>query len=145
MKLKMKTKMKLKLTPLIILLLFFATFSCAKSNGIDVIINNKSNYTVTNVSITTSEHVETKIIDSIRPNEEVTTYLALEKNKTDGAYIITFEMNSQTTKVKDGYYTNGVSLNDWMKLHIENDRHKVKFSPISHIIDYNYVSKQLND
>jgi hypothetical protein len=61
-----------------------------KENRIEMKIKNDSSELITNVEFTTTEELEIIKIDRIEPNESVTEFLWMRKNKTDGAYSLTF-------------------------------------------------------
>ncbi|MBT8245147.1 hypothetical protein [Winogradskyella sp.] len=98
-----------------------------KKDGTDIIIENKTNSTLKNITITTSEMVRTIYVDSIDKEKSLTKFLSMKNNKTDGTYIISYEINDITKQVKNGYYTNGGSLNSSIKFIIEKDTTLVKF------------------
>ena len=100
-----------------------------KENGIEMEIKNNSNETITNVEFTTTEPLEVIEIDKIEPNQTVTEFLSMKKNKSDGGYSLTFtRKNGKIENSGGGYYTNGGSLDRWIKFEVENDTTKVKFS-----------------
>jgi hypothetical protein len=99
-----------------------------KENGIEMKIKNNSSESITNVEFTTSEKLETIKIDRIEPNESMTEFLSMRKNKTDGAYSLTFtRANGKKERSGGGYYTNGGSLDHWVDFIVEKDTTIVKF------------------
>lgn len=91
-------------------------------------IKNDSSEPITNVEFTTTEKVNMIKIDRIEPNESVTEFLLMRKNKSDGAYSLTFTRASGKKEVSGGgYYTNGGSLEHWVEFIVENDTTIVKF------------------
>ncbi|MBG7610853.1 hypothetical protein IU405_01155 [Polaribacter sp. BAL334] len=99
-----------------------------KENGIEMKIKNNSNETITNVEFTTTEKLEIIKIDKIEPNESVTEFLSMRKNKTDGAYSLTFNRSNGKKEISGGgYYTNGGSLDHLVDFIVENDTTIVKF------------------
>ena len=104
--------------------------SCSfKDNGIDIEIKNNSNDTITDVEFTTSERLEIIKIDRIEPNESVKEFLSMEQNKYDGFYWLTFTRPDGKKEISGGgYYTNGESLNKWVKYKIKSDTTYYKFS-----------------
>lgn len=116
-----------KLVPLILILTLNSCFMF-KENGIEMKIKNNSNKPITNVVFSTTEKLETIKIDIIDPNETVIEFLSMKKNKTDGAYTMTFNRaDGQIEKTGGGYYTNGGSLDHWVDITIENDTTIIKF------------------
>jgi len=99
-----------------------------KKDGIEVQIKNNSSEPITHVEFTTSEKLEIIEIDKIEPNETVTEFLSMRKNKSDGAYSLSFTRTSGKKEIRgDGYYTNGGSLDHWVDFIVENDTIIVKF------------------
>ncbi len=91
-------------------------------------IKNDSNQPITNVEFTTTEKLEVIKIDRIEPNKSVTEFLSMRKNKTDGAYSLTFtRANGKKAISGGGYYTNGGSLDHWVDFIVKNDTTIVKF------------------
>ena len=117
-----------KLT-VVILLFTFSSCYLLKENGIDVEIVNNSNSTITNIKFTTSERLEFVEIEKIKPNETISEFLSMKYNKSDGGYFIEFtRADGKAEKSGGGYYTNGGSLDRWVKFEIQNDTTYVKFS-----------------
>ena len=91
-------------------------------------IKNDSSEPITNVEFTTTERLELIKIDRIEPNESVTEFLSMRKNKSDGAYSLTFNRASGKKEISGGGdYTNGGSLDHWVDFIVENDTTIVKF------------------
>lgn len=100
-----------------------------KENGIEVKIKNNTREQISNVEFTTTEKLEIIKIDKIEPNESVTEFLSMRKNKTDGGYSLTFtRANGKKEISSGGYYTNGGSLDRWVKFEIKSDTTFAKFS-----------------
>ncbi|MFD0991019.1 hypothetical protein ACFQ1R_13000 [Mariniflexile jejuense] len=118
--------MKKLLAFILILTLSACTFY--KKDGIEMKIKNDSSEPITNVEFTTTEKLEIIKIDRIEPNESVTEFLSMRKNKSDGAYSLTFTRASGKKEISGGgYYTNGGSLDHWVDFIVENDTTIVKF------------------
>ena len=99
-----------------------------KENGIEMKIKNDSSEPITNVEFTTTEKLEVINIDRIEPNESVTEFLSMRKNKSDGGYSLTFTRANGKKEISGGgYYTNGGSLDHWVDFIVENDTTVVKF------------------
>ncbi|MEZ4796055.1 MAG: hypothetical protein R2785_02690 [Flavobacteriaceae bacterium] len=114
-----------------VFILFLTLNSCylLKENGIDFEIVNQSNVEITNVKFTTSEKLNNIEIEKIVPNEVISEFLSMKYNKTDGAYFLEFtRSNGKKEIVKSGYYTNGGSLDRWVKFVEEKDTVVVEFS-----------------
>ena len=115
---------------LLALILVLTLNSCFfyKKDGIEMKIKNDSSQPITNVEFTTTEKLEVIKIDRIEPNESTTEFLSMRKNKTDGAYSLTFTRASGKKEISGGgYYTNGGSLDHWVDFIVENDTTIVKF------------------
>jgi hypothetical protein len=115
---------------LLALTLILSLNSCFfyKKDGIEMKIKNNSSEPITNVEFTTTEKLEVIKIDRIEPNKSVTEFLSMRKNKSDGAYSLTFTRASGKKEISGGgYYTNGGSLDHWVDFIIENDTIIVKF------------------
>ncbi|WP_411896092.1 hypothetical protein [Winogradskyella sp. A2] len=105
--------------------------SCSlfKEKGIEMEIKNNSNKPITDVEFTTSERLEVIKIDRIQPNESVTEFLSMVQNKSDGFYWLTFTRSDGKKEISGGgYYTNGESLDKWVKFEIKSDTTFYKFS-----------------
>ncbi len=99
-----------------------------KKDGIEMKIKNDSSEPITNVEFTSTEKLEVIKIDRIEPNKSVTEFLSMRKNKSDGAYSLTFTRASGKKEITGGgYYTNGGSLDHWVDFIVENDTVTVKF------------------
>lgn len=99
-----------------------------KKDGIEMKIKNDSSEPITNVEFTTTGKLSMIKIDRIEPNESLTEFLSMRKNKSDGAYSLTFTRASGKKEVcSSGYYTNGGSLDHWVEFIVENDTTIVKF------------------
>ena len=114
---------------LIIVILTLNSCFVFEENGIEVKIKNISSEPITDIEVTTSEKLDVIKIDRIEPNENVSEFLSMRENKTDGGYIVTFTReNGKTETRKDGYYTNGGSLDEWIEFNVKSDTVLVKLS-----------------
>lgn|SRR5690554_2537801 len=97
--------------------------SCAKFNlGVEVKVNNNSDFTVTDITFSTSEKLENIEFESIEPNKSVKGFLSMKENKVDGHYIISFTReNGVIESEKLGYYSNGITFENLIEIDIEND------------------------
>lgn len=100
----------------------------SKGNGTDIIIVNNSGEIIKDISITTSEKIKTIYLDALESDKTYTTFLSMMENKTDGSYIIKYKINNEFKEIKNGYYTNGSSLNNWIKFTIKKDTTLIEFS-----------------
>src|SRR5690606_36716553 len=98
-------------------LLIFTLISCqmvGKKNGVNFSIENKSDHPIENVRFTTSEHLHELKFEIINPNEEVSDFLNMEENRSDGSYVIEFARRGENKVTKGfGYYTNSGALEKW--------------------------------
>ena len=114
---------------LIIVILTLNSCFVFEENGIEIKIKNTSREPITDVEVTTSEKLEVIKIGRIEPEENVSEFLSMRNNKTDGGYILTFtRVDGKTEMRKDGYYTNGGPLNSWIKFNVKSDTILVEFS-----------------
>ncbi|WP_299716666.1 hypothetical protein [uncultured Tenacibaculum sp.] len=112
----------------IVLILTLNSCIFYKKDGIEMKIKNDSSEPITNVEFTTTEKVNMIKIDRIEPNESVTEFLSMRKNKSDGAYSLTFTRASGKKEVSSGgYYTNGGSLDHWVEFIVKNETEIIKF------------------
>ncbi len=83
-----------------------------RENGIDVIVKNNSESPIENVKFYTTEKKDVVEFDKINSNQSVRNFLSMEKNESDGGYVLDFiRANGETESGYGGYYTNGGSLN----------------------------------
>lgn len=116
-----------KVFPLIILLILI---SCHlfRENGIDFKIVNNSGMEITNVKFYTSEQYQMAEFDKIEAAKSVSGFLSMKNNQADGNYILEFMRSDGRKEIQGaGYYTNGGSLNSWIRFEIKPDTIKVKF------------------
>ena len=102
--------------------------SCSFINGIKVEIKNETNFPITNVKFYTSEKLTYLPFGSVKANENVTDFLRMTKNKLDGSYVLEFtRSNGKKEYFSNGYYTNGGSLDEDVKITIKNDTATMNF------------------
>lgn len=110
---------KVILLPILLLM-----FSCYlfKENGIDFKIINRSKHSVSNIILKTSENTDSIVIPILKPDESNSGFLKMVNAKTDGSYIINYDNeNGETIESGAGYYTNGSSLDRWIRFEIMED------------------------
>lgn len=97
--------------------------SCAEiRGGVDVKINNNSDFTITDIMFSTSENLENLKFESLESNKSVKGFLSMKENKFDGTYIINFTReNGIVESEKLSYYSNGIPLENLIEINIEND------------------------
>ena len=117
-----------KITLLAILITLYSCFFF-KENGIEVKIKNRSQSTIEDVKFYTMERFEIVEFGYLNPNESASAFLSMEKNQSDGNYILEY-ISSKGVKeiIPQGYYTNGGSLDNWVEYEILPDTVLVKFS-----------------
>ncbi|WP_169786442.1 hypothetical protein [Pseudalgibacter alginicilyticus] len=119
----------------IVIILSMTLNSCflSMNHGIEMKIINETNQPISKVEFTTTEKIRVIEIDKIEPNDSVTAFLSMKKNKKDGAYSLTFtRANGKKEITTNGYYTNGIALNQWVAFKIEEDTTIVKFDDLIH-------------
>jgi hypothetical protein len=100
-----------------------------KGDGIKFTIKNNSDFSIENVRFTTSENLAEFKFEKIKPNESVSDFLSMEKNKSDGSYVLEFtRLNGKKESKGYGYYTNGGALDSWIEFDIKNDTIIPKYS-----------------
>ena len=100
-----------------------------KGNGIKFKIENNSELIITNVKFYTSEKLAIAEFDKIEPNENISDFLTMKNNKSDGEYILEFTReNGIKEKSNGGYYTNGGALDRWIEFDVKSDTTFVKLS-----------------
>lgn len=106
-------------------ILILSLHSChfiGKGDGIKFTIKNNSEFQIENVRFSTSENFAEFKFDKIKPNESVSDFLSMEKNKSDGNYVLEFtRMNGKKESKGYGYYTNGGALDSWIEFEIKKD------------------------
>ena len=117
---------------LLIGILILTLSSChliGKGNGIKFKIENNSDLTITNIKFYTSEKLTIAEYDKIEPNEKISDFLSMKKNKSDGEYILEFtRKNGKKEKSNGGYYTNGGAMDRWIEFNVKSDTTFVKLS-----------------
>lgn len=108
--------------------IFFALACCSLlacnnlSNNIEVEVINKSEKSIKNIKLYTSEIKEVAKFEKIESNEMKSGFLKMTENKTDGHYIIEFtNEKGENKKAQGGYYSKGVPINDKIVFEIQKD------------------------
>jgi hypothetical protein len=92
------------------------------SNKIEVEVINKSEKSIKNLKLYTSENKEMARFDEIAPNQAKSGFISMAENKTDGHYILEFtNEKGENKKAQGGYYSNGTPLNDKIIFEIQKD------------------------
>ncbi|AZQ57867.1 hypothetical protein EJ994_03250 [Maribacter sp. MJ134] len=115
---------------LLLLSLLITLSSCFlfQDKGIVFKIENTSDYPVTNIKISTSEHLDSITFDEIAPKDYREDFLSMKNNKSDGHYTLSFTREDGTTVNENhGYYTHGGSLENWIHFEIQNDTTVVRY------------------
>ena len=124
-------KKLLEMNKILIGILILSLNSChliGKGNGIEFKIENKSDFPIENVRFTTSENLVEMKFDKIEPNGNVSDFLTMKDNKSDGSYVLKFIRNGKKEIQGYGYYTNGGALDNWVEFEIQNDTVTREFS-----------------
>ncbi len=115
---------------IVLLLVPFVFSSCFvfKKNGIQVAIQNNTDAPITQVHFSTTENLETIVIERIETQETVIEFLSMKKNETDGAYTLEFvDGNAEKQTKTVGYYTNGTPIENWIDIVITKDSTFIRF------------------
>jgi hypothetical protein len=105
-----------------LLILFQFAISCNYiDNGVDFKISNKSDATISNIKLYTSEKLDCVLIEKLEKNKTENKFLSLNSNKCDGNYIIEFERNNLKKKYGFGYFTNGSNIENEIIIEITKD------------------------
>lgn len=112
----------------ILLLTLNSCHLIGKKNGIEFTIENKSDFPIENVKFTTSENLAQLKFDKIETNGNVSDFLTMKANKSDGNYVLEFTRNGKKEIQGYGYYTNGGALDNWVEIEIANDTVTWNFS-----------------
>jgi len=105
-----------------LLILFQFAISCNYiDNGVDFKISNKSDATISNIKLYTSEKLDCVLIEKLEKNKTENKFLSLNSNKCDGNYIIEFERNNLKKKYGFGYFTNGSNIENEIIVEITKD------------------------
>jgi hypothetical protein len=113
----------------ILLVIFVTACNPGSGSGIEVIVNNQSDFDIQNIFFFTTEKVDTLSFEKVKTGQTVSDFLSMKENVSDGAYILEFvRLNSQLESLSAGYYTNGYALEDQVSFEIRNDTVLVSFS-----------------
>lgn len=100
-----------------------------KGSGIKFKIKNNSESTITNVEFYTSEKLVIAKFDKVEANENISGFLSMKNNKSDGEYILEFTReNKINEKSSGGYYTNGSPSDKWIEFEVKSNKTFVKLS-----------------
>lgn len=117
----------------IIILISNSCHLIGPGDGIKFTVKNNSDFPIENVRFTTSENLAEFKFDNIKPNQNVSDFLSMKKNKSDGSYVLEFtRMNGKKESKGYGYYTNGGALDSWIEFEIKNDTVISKYSGMKH-------------
>lgn len=103
--------------------------SCSTGKGIDISISNQSGGEVSNITFTTSEHLDSLLLKPIKDKSGLKERLSMVKNITDGGYILRFTRNGKEEIISRGYYTNGSPMDSSVSYLIKADTVLVTFDP----------------
>ncbi|TLF44098.1 hypothetical protein [Maribacter aurantiacus] len=106
-------------------------YSCIlfRENGIDVNITNTTEQSITNIVVKTSENTNSLVIERLGPKESISGFLKMTHAKTDGSYVVLYNKASgQTIETVGGYYSNGISFLELMRIEIQQDTALIHFT-----------------
>lgn len=109
---------------LLFLLSFVGSTSCIgfQEKGIPFKIINNSESAITGVKIATSENLDSITFEYIAKHDSREGFLSMKNNTTDGSYTLAFRDKDGNIKgISSGYYTNGNSLNSYIRFEIQDD------------------------
>lgn len=109
---------------LLLLALLLTLSSCFlfQDKGIVFEIENTSDFPITNVKFSTSENLGSITFDKIAPKDYREDFLSMKHHKKDGAFTLSYvRSNGELVQENHGYYTNGSSLESWIRFEITND------------------------
>lgn len=93
-----------------------------RENGVEVEIENNSDQPISDVKFKTTENLNSVDFAKINPDENVSDFLKMSDNKSDGSYILEFTRENGKTEISGaGYYTNGGSLDSRIFFKVEKD------------------------
>ena len=113
-----------------IIVLCSLLFSCVlfPENGIDIKIINNSKEDISNIVVKTSENTDSLVIKLLGPKESITGFLKMANAKTDGSYVLMYnKADGETIETVGGYYSNGISFLDSMRIEIQQDTTLIYF------------------
>jgi hypothetical protein len=115
---------------LLFLTLTLTLSSCFQFQEKDTVfkVENTSDTAVTNLTITTSENLDSITFKSIASNDYIEDFLSMKNNRLDGSYTLSY-MREDGSLVNENYryYTNGGSSEPWIRFEIRNDTTVVNF------------------
>ncbi len=114
----------------LLLFLFIGLTSCFlfQENGIIFKIENNSDFPITNIKFTTTKNLDSITFDKISPNDFREDFLSMKHKTSDGSYTLSYiQKDSSIVETGTGYYTNGGSMDSWIRFEINNDTTTAKF------------------
>lgn len=112
-------------------LLFILLCSCflIRENGIDVTVTNTTEQNISNIVVKTSENTDSLVIEGLDPKESKSGILKMANAKTDGSYVVVYNRaDGETIETVGGYYSNGISFLDLMRIEIQLDTALIHFT-----------------
>ncbi|KAA2216790.1 hypothetical protein [Maribacter flavus] len=114
-----------------IALLFILLSSCYlfRGNGIDINITNTTEQNISNIVVKTSENTDSLVIELLGPKESKSGFLKMVNAKTNGSYVVLYnKADGETIETVGGYYSNGISFLDLMRIEIQKDTALIYFT-----------------
>lgn len=109
---------------LILVLSLISLNSCYlfQENGIDFKIINNSDLPISDVKFSTTENLDSATFRTIEADQSEKGFLSMKNNRSDGSYTLSFKRkDGSQVESGGGYYTNGGSLDSWIRFEIKND------------------------
>lgn len=92
------------------------------NKGVEVTIDNQSDFEIKNIVVTTSEHQSKVDLPKIEVHQKNKAFLSMKDHLVDGHYLLEFTKDDSIKETKSfGYYTNGVPLDKEINITIKND------------------------
>ncbi|QIE58710.1 hypothetical protein G5B37_03775 [Rasiella rasia] len=121
--------MKKAFSMLLSLLFISCLNTIIRENGIEVIIVNETDNTLTNINFHTSEKIALNLLNDIKPGDSSQSFYMMKEHKVDGNYVLNFSRNDSVSEtIPCGYYSNGFSSDRWVKFRVRNDTVFTEFS-----------------
>jgi hypothetical protein len=99
-----------------------------QEKGIEVKIENQSDFPITEVEFYTSQKISLVEFQRVEAGKSVSGFLSMKENTTDGNYVLGFRRNNGEKELRhDGYYTNGFPSAKRVIFEVQNDTVHVKY------------------
>lgn len=111
-----------KLLSFLIIIITLTSCNLLVEKGIEFEIENNSDFPITDVKFTTTEKLNEIEFKNIENNTSVSGFLKMDKNRTDGSFLLEFNRYDGKQVFKEyGYYSNGAPDENKIIFMVEND------------------------